>query len=92
MLKLNHIALWVNDERTPWFKADERHAIGTKPAKTMVEWLEFFERFDEEKYGSDGGPLHDPTAAMYVRKEDLGANGKLKAGYSGVQAYLTGTF
>ena len=37
----------------------------------MVEWLEFFERFDEEKYGSDGGPLHDPTVIAYLLKPEL---------------------
>ena len=46
-------------------------AIGTRPAKVMVEWLEFFERFDEEKYGSDGGPLHDPTVIAYLVKPEL---------------------
>lgn len=46
-------------------------ALGTRPAKVMVEWLEFFERFDEEKYGSDGGPLHDPTVIAYLLKPDL---------------------
>ena len=46
-------------------------AIGTKPALTMVEWLQFFERFDEEKYGSDGGPLHDPTVVAYLLKPEL---------------------
>ena len=46
-------------------------AIGTKPAKTMMEWLEFFERFDVEKYGSDGGPLHDPTVVAYLLKPEL---------------------
>lgn len=45
--------------------------IGTKPAQTMVEWLQFFERFDEEKYGSDGGPLHDPTVIAYLLKPEL---------------------
>lgn len=45
--------------------------IGTKPAHTMVEWLQFFERFDEEKYGSDGGPLHDPTVIAYLLKPEL---------------------
>ena len=33
--------------------------------------LEFFERFDEEKYGSDGGPLHDPTVIAYLLKPEL---------------------
>lgn len=46
-------------------------AIGTKPADAMVQWLEFFERFDEEKYGSDGGPLHDPTVIAYLLKPEL---------------------
>ncbi|MBO3758822.1 nucleoside hydrolase [Ciceribacter sp. L1K22] len=46
-------------------------AIGTRPAKVMVEWLEFFERFDEEKYGSDGGPLHDPTVIAYLLEPEL---------------------
>lgn len=46
-------------------------AIGSKPAQTMVEWLQFFERFDEEKYGSDGGPLHDPTVIAYLLKPEL---------------------
>lgn len=46
-------------------------AIGTRPAKVMVDWLEFFERFDVEKYGSDGGPLHDPTVIAYLLKPEL---------------------
>jgi Inosine-uridine nucleoside N-ribohydrolase len=45
--------------------------IGTRPADVMVQWLEFFERFDEEKYGSDGGPLHDPTVIAYLLKPEL---------------------
>ncbi|MFS8143861.1 nucleoside hydrolase [Rhizobium sp. BR 249] len=45
--------------------------IGTAPAKAMVEMLEFFERFDIEKYGSDGGPLHDPTVIAYLLKPEL---------------------
>ncbi|HCL67349.1 MAG TPA: nucleoside hydrolase [Rhizobium sp.] len=46
-------------------------AIGTRPASVMVDWLDFFERFDIEKYGSDGGPLHDPTVIAYLLKPDL---------------------
>lgn len=45
--------------------------IGTAPAKAMAEMLEFFERFDIEKYGSDGGPLHDPTVIAYLLKPEL---------------------
>ena len=46
-------------------------ALETKPAIAMVEMLEFFERFDVEKYGSDGGPLHDPTVIAYLLKPNL---------------------
>ncbi|MBD8686237.1 MULTISPECIES: nucleoside hydrolase [unclassified Rhizobium] len=45
--------------------------IGTRPAIAMVEMLEFFERFDVEKYGSDGGPLHDPSVIAYLIKPEL---------------------
>jgi purine nucleosidase len=33
--------------------------------------LDFFERFDVEKYGSDGGPLHDPCVIAYLLKPEL---------------------
>ncbi len=46
-------------------------ALGTRPAQVLVEWLAFFERFDIEKYGSDGGPLHDPSVVAYLLKPEL---------------------
>lgn len=46
-------------------------AIDTRPAQVLVEWLAFFERFDIEKYGSDGGPLHDPSVIAYLLKPEL---------------------
>ena len=46
-------------------------ALGTRSAQVLVDWLAFFERFDEEKYGSDGGPLHDPTVIAYLLKPEL---------------------
>ena len=46
-------------------------AIGSRPAIAMAEMLEFFERFDVEKYGSDGGPLHDPTVIAYLLKPEI---------------------
>ncbi len=46
-------------------------ALGTRPAQVLVEWLAFFERFDIEKYGSDGGPLHDPSVIAYLLKPQL---------------------
>ncbi len=46
-------------------------ALGTPVSRFVVEMLEFFERFDVEKYGSDGGPLHDPTVIAYLLKPEL---------------------
>jgi purine nucleosidase len=33
--------------------------------------LDFFERFDENKYGTDGGPLHDPCVIAWLLKPEL---------------------
>jgi len=46
-------------------------AEGGKPAGIMADMLEYFERFDEQKYGTDGGPLHDPTVIAYLLKPEL---------------------
>ena len=32
---------------------------------------DFFERFDKEKYGSSGAPLHDPTVIAYLIAPEL---------------------
>ncbi len=29
-------------------------------------WTDFFERFDMEKYGAEGAPLHDPCTIAYL--------------------------
>ncbi len=33
--------------------------------------LDFFERFDENKYGTDGGPLHDPCVIAWLLQPEL---------------------
>jgi purine nucleosidase len=45
--------------------------LGSKPGVAVAEMLEFFERFDESKYGTDGGPLHDPCVIAYLLKPEL---------------------
>lgn len=52
-------------------RVEKIRAIGSRPAIALVEMLEFFERFDVEKYGSDGGPLHDPTVIAYLLRPAL---------------------
>ncbi|MGB3537311.1 MAG: nucleoside hydrolase [Mesorhizobium sp.] len=45
--------------------------LGTSVGRAVADMLEFYERFDEEKYGSDGGPLHDPCVIAYLLKPEL---------------------
>ena len=45
--------------------------MGTEPGRMVAEWTDFFERFDKEKYGSEGAPLHDPCVIAYLLKPDL---------------------
>ena len=44
---------------------------GTRPMVATAELLDFFERFDEQKYGTDGGPLHDPCVIAWLIRPDL---------------------
>lgn len=45
--------------------------IGNRCGVVTAEMLDFFERFDEQKYGWDGGPLHDPLVIAYLLKPEL---------------------
>jgi purine nucleosidase len=46
-------------------------ALGNRTGVATAEMMEFFERFDEQKYGWDGGPLHDPCVIAYLLKPEL---------------------
>jgi purine nucleosidase len=46
-------------------------SLGTRVGDAAAALLEFFERFDEEKYGTDGGPLHDPCVIAYLLRPEL---------------------
>lgn len=50
---------------------DAFRAIGTPVGVAVAEMTDFFERFDKEKYGSDGAPLHDPCVTAYLINPDL---------------------
>jgi len=45
--------------------------IGTPVGKAVAQMTDFFERYDKEKYGSDGAPLHDPCVTAYLIQPDL---------------------
>jgi purine nucleosidase len=46
-------------------------AMGTETGRMVAAWTDFFERFDMEKYGSEGAPLHDPCTIAYLLAPDL---------------------
>ena len=50
---------------------DAFRALGTPAAHAVAEMTDFFERFDKEKYGSLGAPLHDPCVTAYLIAPDL---------------------
>ncbi len=50
---------------------DAFRALGTQVGTAVAEMTDFFERFDREKYGSDGAPLHDPCVTAYLIRPDL---------------------
>ena len=64
-LDVTHKAL-TNRKRVEAFRA-----LGTEPGRMVAEWTDFFERFDMQKYGSEGAPLHDPCVIAYLLRPDL---------------------
>ena len=46
-------------------------AIGNRCGKAVFEMLSFSERFDLEKYGWEGAPLHDPCVIAWLLQPDL---------------------
>lgn len=64
-LDATHKAL-TNRARVEAFRA-----LGTEAGRMVAEWTDFFERFDKEKYGSDGAPLHDPCVIAWLLAPDL---------------------
>jgi len=46
-------------------------SIGSQVGAAVAGWTDFFERFDKEKYGSEGAPLHDPCTVAYLLQPDL---------------------
>lgn len=50
---------------------DAFRAIGTPVGVAVAQMTEFFERFDKEKYSSEGAPLHDPCVTAYLIRPEL---------------------
>ena len=55
---------------------EKLRSSGKNSATQAARLLDFFERYDVEKYGSQGGPLHDPNVIVYLLNPEI-YNGKL---------------
>ncbi len=64
-LDATHKAL-ITEDRVEAFRQ-----MGTRAGRMVAAWTDFFERFDKEKYGSEGAPLHDPCTIAYLLAPEL---------------------
>lgn len=64
-LDVTHKAL-VTKSRNDAFRA-----LNTPVGTAVAQMTDFFERFDKEKYGSNGAPLHDPCVTAYLINPEL---------------------
>jgi purine nucleosidase len=52
-------------------RMDRLRAAGAPHMEAFYHLLTANKRFDEAKYGTDGGPLHDPTVIAYLLRPEL---------------------
>ena len=45
--------------------------IDNNVARAAADMLDFFDRYDALKYGSEGAPLHDPCTIAFLLKPEL---------------------
>ena len=64
-LDATHEALTSRD----WIEG--MRALPGRCGPAVASWTDFFERFDKEKYGSQGVPLHDPCTIAWLLRPDL---------------------
>jgi purine nucleosidase len=52
-------------------RLDAIRAIGTPVAHAVAGMLDFYDRFDMDRYGMAGGPLHDPCVIAWLLRPEL---------------------
>lgn len=52
-------------------RVDAIRALGEPVGETVANITSFFERYDKEKYGSEGAPLHDPCVIAWLLRPEL---------------------
>ncbi|MFC7703665.1 nucleoside hydrolase [Plastorhodobacter daqingensis] len=83
-LDVTHKAL-TTAERVEAFRA-----LGTEPGRMVAAWTDFFERFDKEKYGSAGAPLHDPCAVAWLIRPELFSGRRINVEIETEGSFTTG--
>ncbi|MCQ0970416.1 nucleoside hydrolase [Paracoccus sp. TK19116] len=64
-LDVTHRALTSRE----WVEA--MRSLPNRCGPAVAGWTDFFERYDREKYGSLGAPLHDPCAIAWLIRPEL---------------------
>ncbi|MEP0943433.1 MAG: nucleoside hydrolase [Rhizobiaceae bacterium] len=64
-LDVTHKALTSRD------RVEAFRTLGNAAGIATAELLDFFERYDEAKYGTNGGPLHDPNVIAWLLEPEI---------------------
>jgi purine nucleosidase len=56
---------------TTTLRIEKFRSMKNKSGPAIAAMMDFFERFDEQKYGTDGGPLHDPCVVAWLLQPEL---------------------
>ena len=52
-------------------RLDRLRGLGNRAGEVVASWCGFFERFDREKYGALGAPLHDPCVIARLLRPEI---------------------
>ncbi|HUR43464.1 MAG TPA: nucleoside hydrolase [Aestuariivirga sp.] len=52
-------------------RIEKFRTMPNRAGPVVAAMLDFYERFDEQKYGTDGAPLHDPCVIAWLLRPDL---------------------
>jgi purine nucleosidase len=61
----------THQARTTKARLEKLRALGTPVAEAFFHLLKFNKIFDEQKYGWEGGPLHDATVIAYLLEPQI---------------------
>ncbi|MCQ8277575.1 nucleoside hydrolase [Acetobacteraceae bacterium KSS8] len=56
----------------------------------VADWFAFEKRFEAEKFGTDGGPLHDPNTVLWLLRPDLYGGRKVNVMFETESALTAG--